>query len=780
MSIPDHANRPDPARRVPKPRSGRGGVASSCWTGPWAPCSRATPSEEDYRGTGSGTTPPELRGNHDLLSLTRPDVVEEVHRAYLEAGADIVETNTFSATAIAQADYGLESVVRELNRAGAGLAARGRRGRGRRPVAPPLRLRDPGAHEPHRVALAPRRGSGLPERHLRRAPPTPTPNRPGTPRRGRRPAHGRDGLRHAEREGRALRDPRRCSTAGDRSVPVMISGTLTDASGRTLSGQTLEAFLNSVRHARPFSIGLNCALGPRPAPPLRRGALRIGDTRGQSCHPNAGSPTSSAATTWARRDGRAHRAWAREGLAERGRWMLRHDPGPHPAIAGPWKGWPPHAPRTRSDAGCRAGAAQHRPGLNFVNVGERTNVTGFAALPEADRGGPLRRGAGGGEAAGRGRRPDPRREHGRRAPRLGGGDGALPPARGGRARHRPHPVMVDSSRWEVLEAGTPVPPGQGGRELDLAEGRRGLFRERARLVRRYGAAVVVMAFDEEGPGRHRRAEGGDLPRAYRHPDEEEGSPPGHHLRPQRLRGGHGDPGARRYGVAFHRGGAGDQGDASARPDLGGISNLSFSFRGKPAREAIHTVFLYHAIRAGLDMGIVNAGALPVYDECPRNCGRPSRTSSSSGVRTPRSDSPRSRSGTGGGREGRKTSRWREERRERLVHALVHGIDRTWSPTPRRRGARRRAIEVIEGPLMDGMNRVGDLFGPGKMFLPQVVKSARVMKKAVALPAPHIEAEKGAGDGPAWCAIREGHGPPGHREGRRARHRQEHRGRRAPV
>jgi 5-methyltetrahydrofolate--homocysteine methyltransferase len=718
-------------------------------------------TEEDYRGTRFADHPTSLRGNHDLLSLTRPDVIEGVHRAYFEAGADIVETNTFSANAISQSDYGLEDIVRELNRASAEVACRAARaveaadpsrprfvcgilGPTNRTASLSPRVEDPGFRnvdfETLRAAYA-EQAEGL--------------------------LDGGADLLMVEtifdtlNAKAALFALEEVFEARGTRVPVMISGTLTDASGRTLSGQTLEAFVNSVGHGRPFSIGLNCALGPSQ---LRSYVEELSGITSclTSCHPNAGLPNEFGGydlspTEMAEQVG----AWARNGWLNVVGGCCGTTPDHIRAVAAAVEGVAPRRPPERP-LRCRMSGLEPLnvgPELLFVNVGERTNVTGSRRFRRLIESGDYETAleVAKDQVEGGAQILDVNMDEG-----LLDSEGAmvrflrLVAAEPDIARI---PVMVDSSRWEVLEAGLRCLQGKGVvNSVSLKDGE-AEFRRRARLVRRYGAAVVVMAFDEEGQADSAQRKIDICRRAYRILVNEEGFPPEDIVfDPNVFAVGTGIAEHDAYGEAFLDAVRGIKEACPHALVSGGISNLSFAFRGSPElREALHAVFLFHAIRAGLDMGIVNAGALPVLDDLDpavrEACEdllfrrRPDATERF----TELADRMR-----GGEAKREDDLAWRSATAEgRLEYALVHGIDAfVEEDVEEARRAAHRAIRVIEGPLMAGMNRVGDLFGDGKMFLPQVVKSARVMKKAVAHLVPHIEretaedAERAGFEGPA--------------------------------
>jgi 5-methyltetrahydrofolate--homocysteine methyltransferase len=705
-------------------------------------------TEADYRGETFADHPGELKGNHDVLSMTRPDVIEGIHRAYLEAGADIVETNTFSATRIAQADYGLEDAVHQMNVAGARVARRaadavtaadpdrprfvcGILGPTNRTASISPRVEDPGFRNVSFTELA--------EAYAEQA---------------RGLLEGGVDLFMVE----TVFDTLNAKAAlfaleevfdeeGTRR-PVMISGTITDASGRTLSGQTLEGFLNSVRHARPFSIGLNCALGPRQLRPYVEELSRLAELR-VSCHPNAGLPNELGGYDLTPEEmGEWMGRWAREGWLNIAGGCCGTGPEHIQAIAAAVEGVEPRTPPTRP-VRCRLSGLEPLnigPELNFVNVGERTNVTGsrrFRRLIEEDR-------------------YEEALEVARQ--QVEGGaqildvnmDEGLLDSEAAMVRFlnliasEPDiariPIMVDSSRWEVLQAGLRCIQGKGVvNSISMKDGEEA-FRQRARTVLRYGAAVVVMAFDEDGQAETTERKVAICRRAYRILTEEVGFPAEDIIfDPNIFAIATGIPEHDAYGTAFIEAVRQIKENLPHALTSGGVSNLSFSFRGSPrVREALHSVFLYHAIRAGMDMGIVNAGALAVYDDLPDEL----REACEDALFQRRPDATERLTELAERHRGQETRErtedlsWREApARQRLVHALVQGIDEyVEDDVEEARQSAERAIHVIEGPLMDGMNRVGDLFGSGKMFLPQVVKSARVMKKAVARLIPYIEEE----------------------------------------
>ncbi len=698
-------------------------------------------------GAGCGC---DLKGNNDLLTLTQPRIIRGVHRAYLEAGADLIETNTFNSTSVSQADYRLEHLVHELNREGARLARAEcvamERETPDRPrfavgvLGPTSRTLSisPDVNNPGYRAL---RFDALAAAYLEAA-------------RGLLDGGAEiimvetvfDTL-NAKAALYALED---LFTQRGARLPVMISGTITDRSGRTLSGQTAEAFWYSLRHAQPLSIGLNCALG---AGEMRQHVDVLAQVAEVyvSAHPNAGlpnafgeydeSPAMMAATL---------RGFAESGLLN----IVGGCCGTTPAhIRAIREAVTPFAPRTPAQPAPHTRLAGLEPFVitpesNFVNVGERTNVTGsaqFKKLIKEDRYDEALRVA------------RQQVESGAQVIDINMDEGLLD-AEAAMARFldliaaEPDiarvPVMIDSSRFSVIEAGLKCVQGKGiVNSISIKEGEQA-FLEHAARVRRYGAAVVVMAFDENGQADTvaRRLE--ICARAYKLLTEEAGFAPEDIIFDSNI-----FPVA--TGIEEHADNAVNFIDAAKllkqRFPLshlsGGVSNVSFSFRGNDAvREAIHSVFLYHAIQAGMDMGIVNAGQLAIYDELQPEL----RERVEDVVLNRRDDATErlmeiaERHKKGAREQGNSNAlAWRElPVRKRLEHALVHGIDQfVVEDTEEVRQTVTRTLDVIEGPLMDGMNVVGDLFGAGKMFLPQVVKSARVMKKAVAFLLPFMEEEK---------------------------------------
>ncbi len=708
--------------------------------------------EEDFRGARFAAHPRELRGNNDVLNLTQPDLVGSVHRSFLEAGADIISTNTFNSTVVSQSDYGLEALARELNRAGAKIA---------RKAADEAIRRDP---------RRPRLVAGVLGPTNRTASISPDVNRPEfrnvdfeTLAQGYREAawgliEGGADLILIEtvfdtlNAKAALFALEEVFAAWERRLPVMISGTITDASGRILSGQTPEAFWYSLRHTQPLSVGLNCALGVEQLREHVSALSRVAETR-VSVHPNAGLPNALGEyDDTPEFMAAAIGEWAAAGLVN----LVGGCCGTTPehiralaaAVAGKPPRVPPKPPRRLRLAGLEPLVVG--PESGFVNIGERTNVTGSARFKRLILSGNY------GTAVSVAREQV---ENGAQIIDINMDEGLLDGVEAMRTflnliAAEPDiarvPVMLDSSKWSVIEAGLRCMQGKPIiNSLSLKEGEEPFLRQ-ARLAQRYGAAVVVMAFDEAGQAETvtRRIE--IFTRAWRLLREEVGVEPEDIIFDPNIFAvatgidEHNDY-ARAYIESLGRIKARFPGALTS----GGLSNVSFSFRGNEAlRRAMHAVFLYHAIRAGLDMAIVNAGQLAVYADI-----EPALREALEDVIFNRRGDASERllvwaerlQGEAVESNGRGPDRaWRElPVKARLTHALVEGISEyVEADVEAARSLFAHPIEVIEGPLMDGMNRVGDLFGAGKMFLPQVVKSARVMKKAVAWLLPFIEAEKG--------------------------------------
>ena len=701
-------------------------------------------------GHSAGDHHCDLKGNNDLLTLTQPAIIAEVHRKYLDAGADLIETNTFNSTSISQADYGMQALVYELNRDGARLA---------RSACDAATARTP---------AQPRFVVGVLGPTSRTASMSPDVNQPGFRNIDfdelvAAYTEATDGLIDGGSDilmVETIFDTLNAKAAlfaieavfdnrGGR-LPIMISGTITDRSGRTLSGQTAEAFWYSLRHTRPLSIGLNCALGARDLREHIAVLSEIADCA-VSAHPNAGLPNAfggydESPEAMAQVLGE----FASAGLLNIVGGCCGTTPAHIRAIGDAVRALPPRslpqpAAHTRL-AGLEAFVIT--PETNFVNIGERTNVTGsaqFRKLIKEDRF----------DAAVEVARSQV--QNGAQIIDVNMDEGLLDSAAAmvqflqliaAEPDIARLPVMVDSSKWSVIEAGLKCLQGKGVvNSISLKEGEAS-FLQQARMVRRYGAAVVVMAFDENGQADSCARKVEILARCYRLLTEVAGFAPEDILfDPNIFAIATGIDEHNRYGLDFIEAAAELKRRFPLAHVSGGVSNVSFSFRGNNAvREAIHSVFLYHAIRAGMDLGIVNAGALPIYDDLPAEL----RQRVEDVVLNRRAEGTERLLEIAAQYQGKSAASvdavgpgWRERPvNERLIYALVHGDDSYVElDTETARQAAARPLHVIEGPLMDGMNAVGDLFGAGKMFLPQVVKSARVMKKAVALLIPYIEEEK---------------------------------------
>ncbi|MEX2334051.1 MAG: methionine synthase [Pseudohongiella sp.] len=705
--------------------------------------------EADFRGERFIEHPSDLAGNNDLLTLTRPDVIRKIHHAYLDAGADIVETNTFNSTAVSQSDYGLQAIVRELNYAAAQLA---------RECCDAVTQQNP--ERPRFVA-------GVVGPTSRTASMSPDVNDPGYR------ATDFDALvadYEVAVEGliaggadilllETIFDTLNAKAAVFAAqstmeklgieMPIMISGTITDASGRTLSGQTVEAFWNALSHARPLSIGFNCALGAAQLRPHIEEISRLANTF-VSAHPNAGLPNEFGEYDQSAREmADIVEEFAASGFLNIIGGCCGSSPQHIRAIADAVNKYPPR-PIPELEVKCRLSGLEAfniAADSLFVNVGERTNITGsrkFArlileglydealdvALQQVESGAQV---------------IDINMDEGMLDSRAAMEKFLrLIAAEPDISRV---PVMIDSSKWEVIETGLKNIQGKGiVNSISLKEGEED-FLAKARLCRRYGAAVVVMAFDENGQADTLQKKRDICKRSYDLLVSAVDFPPEDIIFDPNIF-------AIATGIDEHNNYAVDfiESCQYIRQNLphalisGGVSNVSFSFRGNdPVREAIHSVFLFHAIKAGLNMGIVNAGQLTVYDDIPAEL----KERVEDIVLNRRADGTdrlmeiaAKYSGTSSN-ESTEDVAWRDAPvGQRITHALVKGITRYIDDdTEEARQQFDRPIQVIEGPLMDGMNVVGDLFGSGKMFLPQVVKSARVMKQAVAYLLPYIEAEK---------------------------------------
>jgi len=707
-------------------------------------------SEAEFRGERFSDWPSDLKGNNDLLVLTCPDVVTRIHRDYLEAGADIIETNTFNSTQLSQSDYGMEAQVREINFEAARLA---------REVC------DAVASE----TGTPRYVAGVLGPTSRTASLSPDVNDPSK-RNVTFDALRENYLEAATAlvEGGAdlilietIFDTLNAKAAiyaleemfearGERT-PVMISGTITDASGRTLSGQTTEAFWNSIRHAKPFSVGLNCALGAKELRPYLAELADKADTF-VSAHPNAGLPNEFGEYDQTAEEMSGIVAeFAESGLVNIIGGCCGSAPEHIRMIAEAVADMAPREVPTRP-AACRLSGLEPfniDADSLFVNVGERTNVTGSARfkrlIKEDDYTTAL-------EVA------LEQVENGAQVIDINMDEGMLESQEAmvrflnliaGEPDIARVPIMIDSSKWEIIEAGLQCIQGKAVvNSISLKEGE-AEFREHATKCRRFGAAIVVMAFDEEGQADTFARKTEICERAYRLLVDDIGFPAEDIIfDPNIFAIATGIEEHNNYAVDFIQAAEWIRANLPHAMLSGGVSNVSFSFRGNnPVREAIHSVFLYHAVRAGLSMGIVNAGQLGVYDDLNAKL----RDAVEDVVLNRRDDATERlldlaesyKNEASGGGPKKEDLEWREYAVEkRIEHALIKGItSHIIDDTEEARQKLPRPIEVIEGPLMDGMNVVGDLFGAGKMFLPQVVKSARVMKQAVAHLLPYIEAEK---------------------------------------
>ncbi|MDX2504510.1 MAG: methionine synthase [Gammaproteobacteria bacterium] len=708
--------------------------------------------ESDYRGERFKDWPSDLKGNNDLLSITQPQIIKAIHTQYLEAGADIIETNTFSSTTIAMADYKMEALAYELNLASAQIAREA-------------------ADEAQQADGQLRFVAGVLGPTNRTASISPDVNDPGF----RNVTFDRlvEAYYEATRgliDGGAdillietIFDTLNAKAAifavkqyfadQDIEYPIMISGTITDKSGRTLSGQTTEAFYNALNHAQPISIGLNCALG---ASELRAYIEELSHLAScaVSAHPNAGLPNELGGYDESPEQmAEQLEEWAASGFINIIGGCCGTSPDTIRAIKAAIE---KHAPRVipESDRQCRL-SGQEAFNINedslFINVGERTNVTGSARFLRLIKEENYE------EAISVARQQV---ESGAQIIDVNMDEAMLDGvAAMTRILHliaaEPEiarvPVMIDSSKWEVIEAGLKCIQGKGiVNSISLKEGEEA-FIKYARLIRRYGAATIVMAFDEQGQADTEARKVEICTRSYKILTEQLDFPPEDIIfDPNIFAVATGIEEHNNYGVDFIEATRTIKQTLPYAKISGGVSNVSFSFRGNnPIREAIHAVFLYHAIQAGMDMGIVNAGQLAIYDDIPQKL----RDSVEDVVLNRKPDATDAlleiaenyRGEAIGGNGPVIDLSWRElDVAARLSHALVKGItDYIEEDTEEARLQFDEPIQVIEGPLMDGMNTVGDLFGSGKMFLPQVVKSARVMKKAVAWLMPFIDALKAA-------------------------------------
>ncbi len=704
--------------------------------------------EAAYRGERFADWPSDLKGNNDLLAITQPDIIRGIHEDYLNAGADILETNTFNSTRVAMADYNMEDLSYEINVAATTLA---------REAADKLSTAD-----------KPRYVAGVLGPTNRTCSISPDVNDPSF--RNIKFVELADAYAESTRaliEGGAdiilietIFDTLNAKAAvfavkqvfaeDEIELPIMISGTITDQSGRTLTGQLTEAFYNSLRHAEPISIGLNCALGPDDLRQYVQELSRITEVY-VSAHPNAGLPNEMGGYDLDADDmAKAIGEWADSGFLN---------------IVGGCCGTTPDHIRAMADmvadkaqraipdipVECRLSGLEPfniSADSLFVNVGERNNVTGSAKFKRLIKEEQYEEALS--VAA-------EQVENGAQVIDINMDEGMLESkeamvkflnliaAEPDIARV---PVMIDSSKWDIIEAGLQCVQGKSiVNSISLKEGEDN-FIKYARLVRQYGAAVIVMAFDEDGQADTYERKVEICTRSYNVLTKVVGFPPEDIIFDPNIF-------AVATGIEEHNNYAVDFIEATKKIKetlpyamvSGGVSNVSFSFRGNnPVREAIHSVFLYHAIKAGMDMGIVNAGQLAVYDDLPTDLREVVedviQNKNTEGTDRLLDIAPQYM-GDGSVKENKKDLAWRElPVNERLAHALVKGMtDFIEEDTELARQQAERPLYVIEGPLMDGMNTVGDLFGEGKMFLPQVVKSARVMKKAVAYLMPYLEAEK---------------------------------------
>ena len=722
-------------------------------------------SEEDFRGTIFQDVPGQLKGNNDLLCLTRPDIVEDIHRKYLKAGADIIETNTFNATRVSQADYHTQDAVRDINRAAARLARR---------VADEFSTPD----KPRFVA-----GSVGPTNKTCSM--SPDVNNPAF----RSLTFDELADAYLEQMCALLEegvDALLVETIFDtlnakaaiyaaceamervgRRVPLMLSVTVSDTGGRTLSGQTLDAFLASVGHAPIFSIGLNCSFGARQLKPFLE-ALAARAPYYISAYPNAGLPNSLGQYDQTPEEmAQEIKEYIREGLVNIvGGCCGTTDAyiALYPALV---KDVKPHTPAARPEVLCLSGLEplEVKPENNFVNIGERCNVAGSRKFLRLIKEKNYE------EALGIARRQV---EDGAQVIDINMDDGLLD-ARAEMVNFlnliasEPEiarvPVMIDSSKWEVIVAGLKCVQGKSVvNSISLKEGE-AAFLSRAREVRRLGAAVVVMAFDEEGQADTYERKIAVCDRAYRLLVEQVGFPPQDIIfDPNVLAIATGMEEHDNYAVDFIRATRWIRKNLPGAHVSGGVSNLSFSFRGNNyIREAMHAVFLYHAIREGMDMGIVNPASSVLYSEIPADVleciedvvlNRYPDASERLIETAERLKAEKEAEKAGEGNTSAPHLLWRDgSLEERLKYALTKGIaDYLEEDLREALQAYPKAVDIIEGPLMAGMNHVGDLFGAGKMFLPQVVKAARTMKKAVAILQPVIEAEKRQGTASAGKVL----------------------------
>jgi 5-methyltetrahydrofolate--homocysteine methyltransferase len=709
-------------------------------------------TEQDFRGERFKHHPVDLKGNNDLLVLTRPDVIKSIHLEYLRSGADVVETNTFNATRIAQADYKLEDVAREINIQAARIA---------REACLEIEAEFPGRRCFVAGAIGPTNKT---------ASISPDVNNPAYR------AVSFDQLVDAYYEqAAALLDGgvdailaetvfdtlnlKACVFALDKLFierktrwPLMLSVTITDASGRTLSGQTVEAFWYSVRHAKPFSVGINCALGARDMRPYLEELSALADCF-ISCYPNAGLPNPLSPTGYDEKPvdmASVMREFATSGFLNIVGGCCGTTPAHINAIANAVKTLPPRQTPKLTSATRVSGLEGFKiagPQAPFVLVGERTNVTGSPKFATLIKQGNFE------EAVSVARQQV---ENGANVIDVNFDEGMIDSEAcmvrflnliGSEPDIARVPIMIDSSKWSVIEAALKCVQGKPiVNSISLKEGEQTFIRQ-AELCMRYGAAVIVMAFDEQGQAATKTDKVRICKRAYDILTNQVGMQPEDIIfDPNVLTVGTGIEEHNNYAVDFIEAVREIKRVCPGARTSGGVSNVSFSFRGNNrVREAMHAAFLYHAIKAGLDLGIVNAGMLEVYEEID-----PELLEHVEDVLLNRRSDATDRlivfgeKFKGEGKQTkRETSEWRQgDYKSRIAHALINGItDFIDADTAEALASLKRPLDVIEGPLMDGMKVVGELFGAGKMFLPQVVKSARVMKKAVAWLEPHMERER---------------------------------------
>ena len=708
--------------------------------------------EKDYRGERFADWPSDLKGNNDLLSLTQPHIISDIHQQYLEAGANIIETNTFNSNAPSMSDYGMEELVYELNFEAAKIA--------RAAADQHQKSNDQEVYIAGILGPSSRTCSLSPDVED--------------------PAYRNisfDELVKTYSEATAalldggadlimvetIFDTLNAKAAlfaidcvaqeRDIDIPIMISGTITDASGRTLSGQTTEAFWHSVRHADPISVGLNCALGAAELRPFLQKLSQISDCY-VSAHPNAGMPNQFGEYDQSAAEmAEIIKEFGSEGLFNIVGGCCGTTPLHIKLIKAVTADLTPRVPAVSPQSMLLSGLEPLEIDADslFINIGERTNVTGSAAFRKLIEAGDY-------EAALQVARQQV--ENGAQIIDINMDEGMLDSESAmvrflnliaGEPDISRVPLMIDSSKWSIIEAGLKCVQGKSiVNSISMKEGEEA-FIQQAKLVKRYGAAVVVMAFDEEGQADTLKRKVNICKRAYDLLTQTVGLDP-HDIifDPNIFAVATGIEEHNEYGLSFIQSCAEIKKQCPGASLSGGLSNVSFSFRGNNIlREAMHSVFLYHAIKNGLTMAIVNAGQLAIYDELPEELREvvedvilnrnPEATEQLLNLAPKYADSKSSSISS-------IDQDWRSlSTNERLKHSLVTGVDTfVIEDVEESRLLADKPLDVIEGPLMDGMNRVGDLFGAGKMFLPQVIKSARVMKKAVAYLVPFIEKEKGGG------------------------------------